>query len=137
MKGQKRSLVVVFLVLQIALLASSVSIAVATPVYLRTTAFTVVGRPTTLWSCPVCVQITYQNNLNSTMRGVVFAVYHNSMGQTVYLSTATIAPSGGQHGTALLGATALPHGQYSVSVFVITSNEISISEVSILNITFD
>ncbi len=63
---------------------------------------TVVGSPVAPWSCPVCVQITYQNNNDSQAVGIVYGTYHNSFGQTLTIATATVTPAAGGTATAVL-----------------------------------
>ncbi len=74
------------------------------------------------------------NNNDSQAVGIVYGTYHNSSGQTVSITTATITPSAGGTGTAFLAGFGLRPGQYIVDVFVITPNGIAISAVSTLTV---
>ncbi len=115
-------------------LTSSMPFAAAKTLPYSTDVLTVVGNPVAPWTCPVCVQITYKNNNDSQAVGIVYGTYHNSLGQTVTMATATITPAAGGAVTAFLLVFGLPPGQYFVDVFVITPSGIAISAVSTLTV---
>jgi len=93
--------------------------------------FTQVAPPTQPWTC-LCAQIAYMNNANSTVTGIVYAMFHNSLGQTVFISTATITPAAGHLVTALLAANGLANASYLVTLFAVTPNGVTLSTVSLL-----
>jgi hypothetical protein len=72
---------------------------------------------------------TFTNTASGPVTGIVYAVVHNSLGQTVYYTTASITPASGSTSTAFLVLTGLPPGTYSVSVFATDTggNAISVS----------
>jgi len=93
-----------------------------------TSCLTVTGSPTqtTLGQQPA-LAVTYTNSANAQVTGVVYAVVHNAVGQTVYYTTATITPVAGGTATAYLVLAGLPSGTYSVSYFVENSAGVAIS----------
>jgi hypothetical protein len=72
---------------------------------------------------------TFSNAATSSVTGIVYAVVHNSIGQTVYYTTATISPSASGTATAFLVLAGLPAGTYTVQVFATdtSGNAISVS----------
>jgi hypothetical protein len=72
---------------------------------------------------------TFTNAATTSVTGIVYAVVHNSLGQTVYYTTATITPAASGTATAFLVLSGLPAGTYSVSVFATDTggNAISVS----------
>jgi len=72
---------------------------------------------------------TFTNAATTSVTGIVYAVVHNSIGQTVYYTTATITPPASGTATAFLVLSGLPAGTYSVSVFATdtSGNAISVS----------
>jgi hypothetical protein len=81
----------------------------------------------------VCVQAT--NSQAAAVTGVVFAVVHNSQGQTIQVGTATINVAAGASTTAYV-VLSVPSGTYSVNVFVWSTSGASISaEQSSVSIT--
>jgi len=88
----------------------------------------IVGGPTytSLGAYP-SIAATYANFGNSTVIGIVFAVIHNSKGQTVEYSTATMALAPGMNGTAQPVVFGLPPGTYSALTFVTMTSGAAIS----------
>jgi hypothetical protein len=72
---------------------------------------------------------TFTNSATSSVTGIVYAVVHNSIGQTVYYTTATVTPSSSGTATAFLVLSGLPAGTYTVTVFATdtSGNAISVS----------
>lgn len=81
------------------------------------------------------VQVTYNNGIGGNVTGIVFAVVHNSLGQTVEISTATLQLQAGANGTAYPVLFGLPSGQYSTTIFAIESSGIAISTTTTLTFT--
>jgi hypothetical protein len=94
------------------------------------------GPSTTMISGQTFVTITYTNNGNTTITGIVYAVVHNSLGQTVQYTTGTITPAAGASAEAFLALAGLPTGTYTVTVFVITTSGTAISTTSTVSVTF-
>lgn len=113
---------------------SFASFATAATLPYSTDVFTIVGSPVAPWTCPACIQVTYMNNNASQVVGIVYGTYHNSLGQTIRISTATIRPDAGGTGNAFLVEYGLLPGQYVVDVFVITPSGIAISNTSVLTV---
>ncbi len=87
-----------------------------------------------LFSLPVAV-ITYVNNYGnpSGLTAIVYGVAHNSLGQTVYYTTATLFFQGLEDSeSAYLAIPGLARGNYSISAFAITTSGIAISTTTTL-----
>jgi hypothetical protein len=68
------------------------------------------------------ISVSATNSWSSSQSLVVFAVWKNSAGQTVAVTTGGLTLAAGASGTTFAPlASALPSGSYSVSVFVITT----------------
>jgi len=102
-----------------------------------TACYAVTGTPsqTTLGS-NVAVQITYTNNSNGPVTAIVYAVVHNSLGQTVAYSTATLPLASGASGTAYPIIFGLPSGSYSVTLFVTSTTGVALSTTSTVSVSF-
>jgi hypothetical protein len=72
------------------------------------------------------IGVPVENTLISSITVVVFAVFHNSLGQTLEVSTSTVTIGSGKNVTAY-GVNTLPYGNYSIDVFVWTVNGSSVS----------
>lgn len=74
------------------------------------------------------VQVTFQNNLNVSVLGLVGVVVHNSQGQTIFLSASTtlVIPAG-QSLTAYAVVFGIASGTYSTTIFAMTPNGVAIS----------
>src|SRR5437879_9307687 len=86
-----------------------------------TTTYTLMGPPlqSTLNGLP-CIKANYLNAAGSkTEFGVVYAVVHDTLGQTVLMTPAAITPAAGANATAFLILAGLPAGVYNVSVFAV------------------
>jgi len=86
------------------------------------------------WSC-LCVQITYSSNFNTTLTSILYSSFYDSLGQSVYVATATITVSPGHSTTALLVALNLPNGNYEAKTFATTAGGVPISVLTILNVS--
>jgi hypothetical protein len=74
------------------------------------------------------ISATYTNNWSTSQNLIVFAVWKNSAGQTVAVTTSGLTLAAGASGTAFAPlASALPSGSYTVNVFVWTTNNLSVS----------
>jgi uncharacterized membrane protein len=62
----------------------------------------------------------------------VYGIFHNALGQTVDIATATITPAARHPQTALLVAQGLSNGDYVVTLVVVTPGGVVISPVSLL-----
>lgn len=82
-----------------------------------------------------CIQATFVNNSNSSMLVIVYGVLRNSLGQTLYYTTGTVASGPGQKGTVYLAVVGLPTGNYNASVFAVTTNGVAISVSSSIQLT--
>jgi hypothetical protein len=102
-----------------------------------TTCMTANGAPsqTTIGSNKA-VQSSFTNNSNAPLTAIVYAVVHNSAGQTVAYSTATLTnvPSGGS-ATAYDVLFGLAPGTYSVTIFATSTSGTAISGTSTVTVT--
>lgn len=81
--------------------------------------------------------VTYKNNLNTTLEGVVYAVAHNSVGQSLAYVTTTLNMTAGQIGTAYLVVHAgVPRGTYVISVFATSFSGVAISNSTWVTYSF-
>lgn len=104
---------------------------------LGTGTFTAVGAPTeTTIGSNKAVQTTFTNNSGSSATAIVYAVVHNSAGQTVAYSTATLTNvPGGATATAYNVLIGLAPGTYSVTVFATSMNGSALSGTSTVTAT--
>ena len=71
--------------------------------------------------------IPYVNTFNTTAIGIVFMVVHNSLGQTVEISTGVLQLAAGANGTAYTIVFGLASGEYSATFFVTEPSGVAIS----------
>jgi len=82
------------------------------------------------------INATYKNTWTSAENEIVFAVWKNSAGQTVAVSTGGLNLAAGATGTAFLPLSApLASGSYTVSVFVITVGNAPDSSATSINVS--
>jgi hypothetical protein len=72
-------------------------------------------------------QIGYFSVMNSDVTGLVFAVVHNYLNQTVEISTATLQLAQGAHGTTNPVIFGLASGTYSATFFATQAGRVAIS----------
>lgn len=78
-----------------------------------------------------CYQITYKNNLNvSILPVIVYFVVHNSAGQSVLMTTASITMSASATSTAFPVIFGLPSGTYNATFFPTSPGGIGIAAPS-------
>jgi hypothetical protein len=80
-------------------------------------------------------QVAYFSVMNSDVTGIVFAVIHNYLGQTVEISTATLKLAAGAYGTANPVVFGLPPGLYSATFFATYTYGVAISPQTIESFT--
>ena len=73
------------------------------------------------------IEISYTNLCSSNVLGIVFAVVHNMLGQTVEISTATLLLASGANGTAFAVVFGLPDGEYSGTLFTTSASGTALS----------
>lgn len=115
----------------------SSSVGTTAPPYQTTQTMTANGKPTTTTiGSNQAVQTSFTNNSPTPVTAVVYAVVHNSDGQTVSYSTATLTnvPSGGS-ATATNVLAGLPSGTYSVTIFATSASGTAISGTSTITVT--
>ena len=82
-----------------------------------------------------CVTAIYANAADSTTSlGIVYAVAHNSIGQTVLYTTATLSPAAGSSSTAYLILAGVPGGAYSVQIFAVNEDNVAISTTTTIQV---
>jgi len=82
------------------------------------------------------ITATYTNNWNTAQNLVVFAVWKNSAGQTVAVTTSGLTLAAGASGTAFAPlVSALPSGSYSVNIFVWTTNNQPVSATTSISVS--
>jgi len=79
--------------------------------------FTISGSPSQSGNF---LSVTYTNPGTQQVTGVIIVSVQNALGQTVYITTATINPAAGQTATGLADLGLLPSGTYTANIFVIT-----------------
>jgi len=94
---------------------------------LSTCQFTISGTPT---ESNGYLSVAYSNPGTSQVTGVIVVSVQNALGQTVYITTATISPGAGQTVTGLADLSLLPSGSYTANVFVVTLAGGSISQLT-------
>jgi len=81
------------------------------------------------------INVTIYNSQSTSTTAIVFAVVHNSAGQTLEVTTSTaIVAAGATVSTPVI--LSLPSGTYSVSIFVWASNGASLSQSETVTITY-
>jgi hypothetical protein len=82
------------------------------------------------------VSATYTNNWNTAQNLIVFAVWKNSAGQTVAVTTSGLTLAAGASGTAFAPlVSALPSGSYTVNVFVWTTSNQPVSSTTSISVS--
>jgi hypothetical protein len=79
--------------------------------------------------------MTYANSANISLLGIVFLVVHNSLGQTLEISTGSVVLAAGANGTAFPVVFGLAPGTYQGTYFVISPAGTAMSSTSTLNFT--
>jgi hypothetical protein len=79
--------------------------------------------------------VTYVNNLNVTVTGIVIMVVRNSLNQTVYYSTATLSLPSGENGTADLVLSSLSPTNYNATFFAFTFAGVAITNSTTASLT--
>jgi hypothetical protein len=104
-----------------------------------TTTYTLIG---TLHESPCpglplpCITATYSNAIGSNATlGVIYAVVHNSIGQTILITFATVSPAAGANATSYLVMSGLASGTYNATVFAVNENYLAISVSSKFQVT--
>ncbi|MDG6901557.1 MAG: hypothetical protein JRM80_06305 [Nitrososphaerota archaeon] len=83
------------------------------------------------------ISATFSNEWSSSQNLIVFAVWKNSAGQTVAVSTSGLTLAAGATGTAFAPlAGSLPSGSYTVNIFVWTTSNQSVSSTTSISGTF-
>jgi hypothetical protein len=75
-------------------------------------------------------ETTYVNGINATVTGVVFMVVHNSLGQTIEISTCVLQLASGANGTAYTITFGLASGEYSATFFAVSTSGYAISSTT-------
>lgn len=90
--------------------------------------WTFVSRPTvSVLGISPAAATTFTNHLDVSVLGIVIMVIHNSAGQTVYYSTATLNITRGFSGTAYTVEAGLPPGIYNATIFAFSTSGVAIS----------
>jgi hypothetical protein len=81
------------------------------------------------------MEIQYTSGLNATATGIVLMVVHNSLGQTVEISTSVLQLAAGANGTAYEIAFGLESGTYSGTFFVVSTSGTAMSTTTTASFT--
>lgn len=82
------------------------------------------------------IEATFTNEFSTNVTGIVFVVVHNSIGQTVEISTATLPLGAGANGTSYAVIFGLvPGASYSGNIFVTEASGVAISLTTTLSFT--
>jgi len=79
--------------------------------------------------------IPYVNLFNATTTGIVFMVVHNSLGQTIQISTCVLQLGADANGTARTITFGLGPGMYSATFFVVSTGGYAISTTTTASFT--
>ena len=71
--------------------------------------------------------VTYADDLNVTVTGIVIMVIRNDLNQTVYYSTATLSLPSGENGTADIVLSGLSPANYNATFFAFTFGGVAIT----------
>src|SRR6266404_4269901 len=80
-------------------------------------------------------QVGYFSVMNSDVTGIVYAVVHDYLGQTVEISTATLQLAPGASGTTNPVIFGLASGTYSATFFAIEASGVAISPTTTQSFT--
>ena len=81
------------------------------------------------------ITISYTNLCSGNVLGIVFAVVHNMLGQTVEISTGTLQLAAGANGTAFAVVFGLPDGEYSGTLFATSTSGVALSTTTTVAFT--
>jgi len=81
------------------------------------------------------VNATFSNSLSITLTAVIFAVFHNQIGQTIDISTDTITVAPGETTNAYIAVT-IPQGTYNSTIFAWDVRGTSVSPSYSAQLTF-
>jgi len=81
------------------------------------------------------VNVTVTNTQSSAVTAIIFAVFHNSAGQTLQVATGSVAVAADTTQSAFVPTT-LASGTYSVNVFVWSTAGVSLSSSEQITVTF-
>jgi hypothetical protein len=81
------------------------------------------------------VEISYTDQINSSLTAIVYAAFHNSAGQVVYMTTAVLTLKEAVPENAVLVIFGLPTAQYNVTIFAVSSTGVVISPQSTITVT--
>lgn len=122
--------------LALLVLPNAVGSAAASPFTGGTSAWTIIGQPSIVQlSGSPTGKTNYQNNLNVTELGIVFMVIHNSVGQTVYITTATASIASGANSTTYDVVYGVPSGSYTATFFAMLPSGTAMSTPTSVQIT--
>ena len=93
-----------------------------------TTTWTEMGAPTmvTLQGSPAWV-VSFHNDLTVSVLGIVILVLHNSLGQTVYYTTASMTLTSLGLGSVYVVVAGVPPGSYNARLFAFDPSGVPIS----------
>jgi hypothetical protein len=80
------------------------------------------------------IKITYTSNINVSSSFVVFAVFHDSANQVVYITTASVTILVGGNQTAYLITSPLTQGTYRAVIFAVTTGDVVVSPSSTMEV---
>jgi len=125
------------LAIVIVLIASFSVPAYAAPVIGGYSTLTLVNPPTqSTCQGQRCYQVTFKNNVAAPIiPALVFFVVHNSAGQTVLMSLATVSFDASATASAYPLVYGLSSGTYNATVFATNSGEIGISSPTFVSFT--
>ena len=81
------------------------------------------------------IEVSYTNLCSGNVLGIVFAVVHNMLGQTVEISTGTLLLAAGANGTAFAVVFGLPDGEYSGTLFAASAAGTALSTTTTIAFT--
>ena len=107
----------------------------AAPAPLLTTSLTAGTPAQTIFNGNPTIQINYTNTLPSSELVIAYLAVQNSQGQTVKVFVSTANVDSGASVQVYLVMFGLPSGHYTGNVFVVTTDEVPVSQLSTVSIS--
>ena len=90
-----------------------------------------IGTVCDMFGCAHTLQMTFRNNANGTVTGIAYFVFHNTIGQTVYLDTADLSSPAPQSASATIPLN--PAAKGNISLFVVSPGGVALSNSTVIH----
>ncbi len=81
------------------------------------------------------VSVTYRSTFANSLFVLIYVDLTNSVGQTVYVTTAGTSMGAGLNSTTFFGFTGLAHGTYTAFLFAATGDGVPVSNLTSVKVT--